>query len=84
MTHYEQSLEWINEYLASKHPELTPYEKHGNQYWLNEFTEFVIFQSDFECNFFGKRSVEVGKIVFSFIIPPTKEEFFAVLLILDK
>jgi hypothetical protein len=84
MTHYEQSLEWATEWLRAKGSFLEIEDEEQNT-WADDWSDYCLYSGDFETVRFQKEQVEISNIViFDFIIPPTKEEFFAVLNILDK
>jgi hypothetical protein len=84
MTHYEQSLEWATEWLRTKGSYLEIEDEEQNT-WGDDWSDYCLYRGDFETVRFQKESVEISNIViFDFIVPATKEEFFQVLSILDK
>lgn len=78
---YQQALEWCNEWMHQNHPDV---EKLTESMWGDEFTEWTFRLNPFECPMFLKYSTDSGVDIFDFIIPPTKDDFFTVLRILDK
>lgn len=79
---YQQAIEWASEWMHQNHPDVETIE---DGIWANEFVEYDVFVGDFECVRFRKEGIEIRSSVhYNFIIPPTKDDFFTVLRILDK
>jgi len=82
---HQQALEWCTEWMQQNHPDVKTLVSISSINWGDEFREYIIYQGKFEELRFKCVSIEVGStLIFDFIIPPTKDEFFTVLRILDK
>lgn len=81
---HQQALEWCTEWMQQNHPDVKPLVSISSINWEAEFTEWKVRLNPFECPMFLKYSSAFGVDIFDFIIPPTKDEFFTVLRILDK
>lgn len=81
---YQQALEWASEWMKENHPEVKPLVSISSINWEAEFTEWKVRLNRFGCPMFLRYSTDLGVDIFDFIIPPTKQDFFAVLNILDK
>jgi hypothetical protein len=81
-TTYEQAHSWAADWKDEYHPEL---ERFTRGIWLNDFVEYSLRENDFGVPYFKKESIEIrNELIFQFIVPATKEEFFTVLSVIDQ
>ena len=86
---FTESLSWLTEFMAEKHPELPTYYPAAFtmhvQAWGNDFIEYYLHNDEMTGPWIECENVEIKQIpIFRFIIPSTKEDLFTVLNILDK
>ena len=81
---YQQAIEWASEWMKENHPEVKPLVSISSINWEAELTEWKVRLNLFGCPMFLRYSTDLGVDIFDFIIPSTKQDFFAVLNILDK
>jgi len=82
---FTESLVWLTEYMADKHPEFNHLPTGYPVRWGNDFVEYCLYEGAFGEPRFSLTNVEITEYdIFMFVIPETKEDLFAILQILDK
>jgi len=83
---FQDAVSWTTEWMTEKHP-FPELKRHNVHIWCNDnFMYRVITDKSKPNNLLFIKDLMDGSCdwVFKIIIPPTKEEFFTLLNILDK